>query len=129
MYQQIILIGNLGGDAELRFTPSGVPVASFSLGVNREWNNANGERQKKTTWFRCSLWNKPAESLTEYLVKGKQVMVVGEIEEARVFTDRDGNPRASLEVKVLTIRLLGGRQQQGDPTDAITVEGGPEIPF
>lgn len=129
MYQSIHLIGNLGGDAELRFTPSGVPVASFSLGVNREWTNAGGERQKKTTWFRVSVWNKPAEALVEYLVKGKQVMVVGEVEEARVFTDRDGNARASLEVKAQTIRLLGGKQQHGDPTDNVNVDNSDPIPF
>lgn len=111
MYQQITLIGNLGNDPEMRYTPSGVPVASFNLAVNRSWTGQDGQRQDKTTWFRVSVWNKQAEIVTQYLSKGRQVMVVGEVEEARVYTDRDGNPRASLEVKAQSVRFLG---QRGD---------------
>jgi single-strand DNA-binding protein len=111
MYQQIILIGNLGNDPEMRYTPSGVAVASFSLAVNRSWTGPDGQRQDKTTWFRVSVWNKQAETVTQYLSKGRQVMVIGEVEEARVFNDRDGNPRASLEVKAQSVRFLG---QRGD---------------
>lgn len=111
MYQQIILIGNLGNDPEMRYTPSGVAVASFSLAVNRSWTGQDGQRQDKTTWFRVSVWNKQAETVTQYLSKGRLVMVVGEVEDARVFTDRDGNARASLEVKALNVRFLG---QRGD---------------
>lgn len=111
MYQQIILIGNLGNDPEMRYTPSGVAVASFSLAVNRSWTGQDGQRQDKTTWFRVSVWNKQAETVTQYLSKGRQVMVIGEVEEARVFNDRDGNPRASLEVKAQSVRFLG---QRGD---------------
>lgn len=110
MYQQITLIGNLGNDPEMRYTPSGVPVASFNLAVNRSWTGQDGQRQDKTTWFRISVWNKQAEIVTQYLSKGRQVMVVGEVEEARVYTDRDGNPRA-LEVKAQSVRFLG---QRGD---------------
>lgn len=111
MYQQITLIGNLGNDPEMRYTPSGVPVASFNLAVNRSWTGQDGQRQDKTTWFRVSVWNKQAEIVTQYLAKGRQVMVVGEVEEARVYTDREGNPRASLEVKAQSVRFLG---QRGD---------------
>lgn len=128
MYQQITIIGNLGNDAEMRYTPSGVPVASFNVAASRQWQSQDGSKQTKTTWFRVSVWNKTAEALTEYLTKGKQVLVVGEVEEARVYTDRDGNPRASLEVKAQSIRLLGGRQH-GDATDSVTVEGAESIPF
>lgn len=113
MYQQIMLIGNLGNDPEMRYTPSGVAVASFSLAVNRSWTGQDGQRQDKTTWFRVSVWNKQAETVTQYLSKGRLVMVVGEVEDARVFTDRDGNARASLEVKALNVRFLG---QRGDGT-------------
>jgi len=111
MYQQIILIGNLGNDPEMRYTPSGVAVASFNLAVNRSWTGQDGQRQDKTTWFSVSVWNKQAETVTQYLSKGRQVMVVGEVEDARVFTDRDGNARASLEVRALNVRFLG---QRGD---------------
>ena len=111
MYQQIMLIGNLGNDPDMRYTPSGVPVASFNLAVNRAWTGQDGQRQEKTTWFRISVWNKQAEIVSQYLSKGRQVMVVGEVEDARAFTDRDGNLRASLEVRAHTVRFLG---QRGD---------------
>jgi len=111
MYQQITLIGNLGTDPEMRYTPSGVPVASFSLAVNRSWTGQDGQKQDKTTWFRISVWNKQAEIVSQYLTKGRQVMVVGEMEDARAFTDRDGNMRASLEVRANSVRFLG---QRGD---------------
>jgi len=111
MYQQITLIGNLGNDPEMRYTPSGVPVASFSLAVNRSWTGQDGQRQDKTTWFRISVWNKQAEIVSQYLSKGRQVLVVGEVEEARPYTDRDGNMRASLEVRAQSVRFLG---QRGD---------------
>lgn len=111
MYQQITLIGNLGNDPEMRYTPSGVPVASFNLAVNRSWTGQDGQRQDKTTWFRISVWNKQAETVSQYLSKGRQVLVIGEVEEARAYTDRDGNMRASLEVKAQSVRFLG---QRGD---------------
>lgn len=130
MYQSITLIGNLGNDPELRFTPSGVAVASFNLAVSRQWNDANGERKDKTIWFRISVWNKQAEIVTQYLTKGKQVMVVGEVEEARVYTDKQGNARASLEVKAQTVRFLGQRgAASGDPTDGVSAESAESIPF
>ena len=111
MYQQITLVGNLGNDPEMRFTSSGVPVASFSLAVNRSWTGQDGQRQDKTTWFRISVWNKQAEIVSQYLTKGRQVLVIGEMEDARAYTDRDGNMRASLEVRAQTVRFLG---QRGD---------------
>lgn len=129
MYQSIDLIGNLGNDPELRYTPSGVPVASFNLAVSRQWTDSNdGEKKQKTTWFRISVWNKQAEVVAEHLRKGRQVFVTGEVEEARVYTDRDGKPRASLEVKAQSVRFLGQRGA-GDAADNVSVENSPEIPF
>ncbi|MEZ4870073.1 MAG: single-stranded DNA-binding protein [Caldilineaceae bacterium] len=124
MYQQITLIGNLGSDPEMRYTPSGVAVASFSLAVNRSWVGQDGQRQDKTTWFRVSAWNKLAETVTQYLSKGRQVMVVGEVEEARGYLDRDGNPRASLEVRAQTVRFLGQRGDNMMGSDAGGQYGG-----
>ena len=129
MYQQITLIGNLGNDPELRYTPSGVPVASFNLAVSRQWNSQDGQKQDKTTWFRISVWNKQAEVVSQHLAKGRQVMVVGEVEEARVFTGKDGQPRASLEVKAQSVRFLGQRGTGGDATDSVNVEESNPIPF
>ena len=109
MYQQITLVGNLGQDPEMRYTPSGVPVTSFSLAVNKSWVNAEGQRQDKTLWFRVTAWRKLAETASQYLTKGRQILVIGEIEEARPWTDRDGNQRASLEVTAQTIKFLNTR--------------------
>jgi single-strand DNA-binding protein len=107
MYQQITLIGNLGGDPELRYTPGGVPVCSFSLAVNKSWTDDNGKHDK-TTWFRVTAWRKSAEIAAQYLTKGKQVLIVGEMEDARAYTDKSGEVRASLEVTAQTIKFLGG---------------------
>ena len=117
MYQQLTLIGHLGNDPELRHTPSGVPVASFSLAVKRTWTNQDGERQDKTTWFRVTTWRKQAELVNQYLTKGSKVLVVGEIEEARPYTDRDGNQRASLEVNAHNVKFLSsqGEREDGAP--------------
>jgi single-strand DNA-binding protein len=109
MYQQITLVGNLGQDPEMRYTPSGVPVTSFSLAVNKSWVNTEGQRQDKTLWFRVTAWRKLAETASQYLTKGRQILVIGEIEEARPWTDRDGNLRASLEVTAQTIKFLNTR--------------------
>src|SRR5690606_37401582 len=81
----------------------------FSLAVNRVWSDPNGERQEKTTWFRVTAWRRDAELVSQYLTKGRQVLVVGEVEEPRPFMGNDGNPRASLEVTARTIRFVGGR--------------------
>jgi single-strand DNA-binding protein len=108
MFQQTILVGNLGNDVELRYTPAGVPVASFSLAVNRKWTGPDGRLQEKTTWFRVTAWRKDAENAAQYLHKGSQTLVVGEIETPNVWTDRDGKPRASLELTARTIRFLYG---------------------
>ena len=114
MYQQIVLIGNLGNDPELRYTPSGVPVASFNLAVKKSWSDSEGGKQEKTTWFRVTAWRKLAEIAGQHLVKGKQVLIVGEMEDARAFTDKEGNSRASLEVTAQTIKFLGTKDAGGN---------------
>ncbi len=119
MYQQIILIGNLGDAPIMRYTPTGVPVASFSLAVNKKWTGQDGAQQEKTTWFRITCWRKQAEIVSEYLVKGSKVMVIGEVEDAKPWTDRDGNQRASLEVTAQTVKFLSGRGE-GQGGDAGT---------
>jgi len=108
-FQQMTLVGNLGNDPEMRYTPSGVPVTSFSLAVNRTWTNQEGQKQEKTIWFKVTAWRKLAETVSQYATKGQQVLVVGELEEPRTFTDRDGNMRVSLDVTAQTVRFLGRR--------------------
>ena len=109
MYQQMTIVGNLGRDPEMRYTATGVPVTSFSVAVSRSWTNQQGERQEKTTWFRVSAWEKLAELCSQYLTKGRQVLVVGEIEDPEVWVDRDGNHRASLNLRAFNVRFLGTR--------------------
>lgn len=116
MFQQIMLLGNLGNDPEMRYTPSGVPVANFSLAVSRVYNDSNGQRQEKTTWFRVTAWRRDAELVSQYLTKGRQVLIVGEMEEARPFMGNDGQPRATLEVTARTIRFVGSRNDSGGDT-------------
>lgn len=115
MFQQIILIGNLGSDPEMRYTPSGVPVTSFSLAVNRKWTGQDGQPQEKTTWFRVTAWRKLAETTSQYLTKGSKALVVGELEEARTYTDRNGNTQVSIEITAQNVRFLSGRGEAGAP--------------
>lgn len=121
MYQQVTLVGNLGRDPEMRYTPSGVPVSSFSLAVNKSWTNNEGQRQDKTTWFRITCWRKQAEVVSQYLTKGRQVLVIGEINEPSTYTDREGNSRASLEVTANVVKFIGGR---GDMMETMGEPGG-----
>ncbi len=123
MYQQLTLIGNLGTEPEMRYTPSGTPVATFTLAVNRAWTTQDGARQEKTTWFRVTCWRKLAETVTAHLHKGRQVLVVGEVEEAHAWLDSEGKPRATLEVTAQTVRFLGGK-----PVASATANGDGDEP-
>ena len=114
MFEQLILIGNLGGDPELRYTSSGAPVATFSVAVNRKWTNADGTPGEETKWFRVTTWRKLAETCNQYLAKGRQVMVVGRVA-ASAYSGQDGSPRASLEVTADSVRFLGGGRGETAP--------------
>lgn len=143
MYQRIILIGHLGGDPQLRYTPEGVPVTTFSVATNRRWTDANGTPQEKTIWFRVTTWRKLAEQCNQFLSKGRLVMVEGELEPdqtggPRVWTDSQGRARASYEVTARVVRFLGGAGQgaagsMGGATGGLEDVGGPigeeEVPF
>ena len=131
MYQKTIVVGHLGRDPEMRYTPTGVPVTSFSIATTRRWTNANGEPQEKTTWFRVTCWRKVAETAAQYLHKGSKALVEGYID-ASAWTDKEGNPRASLELTADTVRFLdrrgeGGEAGGGGPAEEIVGED--DIPF
>lgn len=113
MFEQTIIVGNLGNDPELRYTSAGVPVTTFSVAVNRKWTNADGTAGEETKWFRVTTWRKLAETCAQYLAKGRQVMVVGRVT-ASAFTGKDGAPRASLELTADTVRFLGGNGNSQD---------------
>ena len=109
---KVILVGNLGRDAELRYTPSGAAVATLNLATTEVWNDRNNQRQERTEWHRVVLWGKQAESLQEYLVKGKQIYVEGRLQ-TRQWDDKDGNKRYTTEIKADRITLLGGSGASG----------------
>lgn len=114
MFQQLTLVGHLGGDPEMRYTSSGIPVTNFSLAVSKRRTTAEGESQEKTTWFRVSLWRRQAEIASQYLTKGAKVMVIGEIDNARPWTDRNGNLQATVEVIANQFRFLDSRSANGN---------------
>src|SRR5687768_11718845 len=126
---KVILVGNLGRDAELRYTPGGSPVATLNLATTEVWNDKAGQRQEKTEWHRVVLWGKTAESLNEYLTKGKQIYVEGRLQ-TRQWDDKDGNKRYTTEIRGDRIVLLGGgggggaRQQAGRTPAGATAGGG-----
>ena len=123
---KVILVGNLGRDAELRYTPGGAAVATLNMATTEVWNDKAGQRQEKTEWHRVVLWGKSAESLSEYLTKGKQIYVEGRLQ-TRQWDDKDGNKRYTTEIRGDRIVLLGGggggrgagaaarRRQHGQP--------------
>jgi single-strand DNA-binding protein len=123
----------VGKDAEMRYTPTGVPVTSFSIAVNRRWTSASGEQQEKTTWFRVTCWRKLAETAAQWVKKGKLLLVEGEVE-AQAYIDREGTARGTLELTASNFKFLGGRAEgEGGPGAAGGGEDFPvhedEIPF
>ena len=117
MYQTIILIGNMGKDPEMRFTPSGQPVTTLSVATNRRYNGTNGQPVKETTWFRITVWGKQAEACNEFLHKGSKVLVEGRLTPdpetgGPHIWERNGKIGASFEVTASTVRFLSGRDEQ-----------------
>lgn len=117
MYQKIVIVGRLGRDPEMRFTPSGQAVTSFSVATDNVHNDANGATVKDTVWFRISAWGKLAETCNNYLQKGKMVLVEGRLTAdaktggPRVWTAQDGTTRASFEVSAQTVKFLSGKAE------------------
>lgn len=110
MWQQCIIVGNLGRDPEMRYTADGTPVTNFTVAVNRKWTGQDGAQGEKTWWFRVTCWRKLAETTNQYLKKGRQVMVVGEIDSS-AWVGQNGEPRSSLDLTARDVRFLGGRDQ------------------
>jgi single-strand DNA-binding protein len=104
---KVILVGNLGRDAELRYTPGGAAVATLNMATTEVWNDKAGQKQEKTEWHRVVLWGKTAESLAEYLTKGKQIYVEGRLQ-TRQWDDKDGNKRYTTEIRSDRVVLLSG---------------------
>ena len=113
---KVILVGNLGRDAELRYTPGGAAVAKFSLATTETWNDKSGQKQERTEWHNIDIWGKQAETLTEYLRKGKQVYVEGRLQTDE-YTDKEGVKRKSTKIRGDRIVLLGGGGRGGYARD------------
>jgi single-strand DNA-binding protein len=112
-----IIIGNLGRDPEVRFTPSGRAVAKFSVATTEKWTDQQGQKQEKTEWHNIVVWGKQAETCGQYLSKGRQVFVEGRITN-RSYDDKDGNKKYITEIIARDVRFLGGGGQGGAPRDA-----------
>lgn len=115
MYHTLIIVGNLGKDPEMRYTPSGQAVTSFSVATSRQYTSGNGEQVKETIWFRVSTWGKTAEVCNQYLKKGSKVLIEGRLTPdkttggPRIFTRQDGTAGTSFEVTAATVRFLSSR--------------------
>ena len=113
-YQNTVIVGNLGRDPEMRYMPDGTAVTNLNVATNRKWNDAAGQAQEETTWFRVSVWGKQAEACNEYLSKGRQVLVEGRLKPdpatggPRVYGRQDGMAGASFEISASAVRFLGG---------------------
>jgi single-strand DNA-binding protein len=116
-----ILIGRLGKDPELRYTPGGKAVASFSLATSEIWSGADGQRNESTTWHNIVVWGKTAELAKEYLKKGREVYIEGRISN-RSYDDKDGNKRYVSEIVAQTVRFLGSRPS-GEPSEIVPDSG------
>jgi len=139
---KVILIGNLGANPELRYTPGGQAVANLRIATTERWTDKSGQRQESTEWHRVVLWGKQAEVAGQYLVKGRQVYIEGRIR-TRQWQDQQGQKRFSTEIVAQNMQLIGGRPGEartGEETPATVPHdepasadfaGGPDddIPF
>lgn len=138
MYQKIIIVGNLGRDPEMRYTPSGQAVTNFSVATNRSYTASSGERIKETVWFRVSAWGRQAETCNQYLRQGSKVLVEGRLTAdaqtggPRIWTGQDGSARASYEINATSVQFLSTRAEDEyyQETDSGAVmEEEDDIPF
>jgi len=109
---KVILVGRLGQNPEVRYTPSGSAVANFSVATNEAWTDKSGQKQERTEWHRVVVWGKLAELCNQYLQKGRQCYVEGRLQ-TREWTDKDGVKKYSTEVQAQTVQFLGGQANEG----------------
>ena len=121
---KVILIGRVGRDPEIKYTPAGNPVAKFSLATDETFKDRSGEQQRRTEWHNIVAWNKLAEICGEYLTKGKQIYIEGSIR-SRQWEDQSGNKRTSYEIVARTMQMLGSR---ADSERAAANSGRPSAP-
>jgi single-strand DNA-binding protein len=113
---KVMIIGHLGKDPEMRYTPSGRPVTTFNVATSRSWNTSDGERRTETEWFNVVAWGSLAEICNQYLTKGRQVYVDGRLQ-SRNWEDKDGNKHSSVEIVANEMIMLGSRADSEDQPD------------
>lgn len=111
-FNKIIIVGNLGRDPELRYTPQGAAVCSFTMATNEKRRDKSGELQDVTTWFKITLWRQQAENAAKYLTKGSPVYIEGRLK-IEEWTDRDNNKRYTLDVQATDMQFIGSRGEGG----------------
>jgi single-strand DNA-binding protein len=124
---KVMIIGFLGKDPEMRYTPSGRPVTTFNVATSRSWNTSDGERRTETEWFNIVAWGSLAEICNQYLTKGRQVYIDGRLQ-SRNWEDNEGKRHTSVEIVANEMIMLGNRQSSDDPTDEIQADED-EFPF
>lgn len=134
MFQQVTLAGYLGNDPELRYTPGGHSVTSFSLATSRKWTDADGTPAEETVWWKITAWRKLAEICAEHLAKGRPVLVIGrmkpnEFGSPKIWHTQDGEPRASFEVTADQVRFLGRGTAREEEEQSVPSEEEMEFPF
>jgi single-strand DNA-binding protein len=134
MYQSTTIVGNLGKDPEMRYTPSGTPVTSMSVATNRKYTGSDGQVVKETTWFRVSVFGKQAEACAQYLKKGSTVLVEGRLQSdlktggPKTFTRQDGTVGTSFEIAANTVRFMSSREGGAAPSAGAAGGGMDEAP-
>ena len=125
---KVMIIGNLGRDPEMRYTPSGRPVTTFSVATSRSWNTSEGEKHVETEWFNVVAWSNLAEICKQYLTKGQQVYIEGRLQ-TRHWDDQEGNKHTSVEIVANEMIILGERRETGEGgNESETIEE-EEFPF
>jgi single-strand DNA-binding protein len=116
---KILIIGNVGSDPEMRYTPNGSAVTSFSVATNRRYTTSSGEQKEETEWFKVSAWSKLAETCNQYVVKGMKVYVEGRVSSS-AWTDKEGQARSSLEINCSSLEFLSrvNTDQNTDQNDS-----------
>jgi single-strand DNA-binding protein len=109
---KVILVGRLGQNPEVRYTPSGAAVANFSVATNEAWTDKSGQKQEKTEWHKVVVWGKTAENCNQYLTKGRQVYVEGRLQ-TRQWQDKDGQTKYTTEIQAQTVQFLGATAGAG----------------
>src|SRR5512147_2570930 len=125
---KVMLIGRLGRDPEMRYTPSGRPVTTFSLATSRTWNTSEGERRTETEWFNVVAWGSLAEICKQFLIKGQQVYVEGRLQ-TRHWEDTEGIKHSATEIVANEMIMLGERREMNNSGAEFGVEEEDEFPF